>query len=137
MQNRSQNGNDDMDKIKEFVDELRSNCKRLDKDHKLASVFISTSIKLFPPPFNILCETLWNSLKHDSEPASKFLEAIETMHKNMIIMFKDVNAHIDKSRLSIEKQNYLQHREIMGELQTIKIKLPLQMKIIVIINLPY
>ena len=27
----SQNGTDDMDKIKEFIDELRSNCKKLDK----------------------------------------------------------------------------------------------------------
>ena len=42
MQNRSQNGNDDMDKIKEFVDELRSKRKKLDNDHKLASVTIST-----------------------------------------------------------------------------------------------
>ena len=120
MRNRSQNGNDDMDKIKEFIDELRSNCKKLDKDHKLASVTISASIKLLPPPFNILTESLWDSLKHDSEPASKFLEAIENMHKNMAIMFKDVNVNIDKSRSSIVEQNELHHSEIMSELKIIK-----------------
>ena len=86
----------------------------------MASVTISASIKLLPPPFNILSESLWDSLKHDSEPVSKFLEAIENMNKNMNIMFKDVNDNIDKSRSSIVKQNKLYHSEIMGELKIMK-----------------